>query len=220
MNRNTDSHTGPQERIIKDKNRVKKRIIITAIILLILGIVSYVVIYILDRPAEPASPYLENIFSPDKFVMIEEDPIDIFEDEEYLQYDRSLYMSEGGMEIAVLDEGDCENDKGALFFLKYFAALENGETDNYNSMFTDNYYTKYLPHESFTQQMVYDIHCQLISKDESAESSNFAYIVSYKIHKNNGTFREDITSDASRAVLMTLTGTSGYLKIDNITYVN
>ena len=58
-------------------------------------------------------------------------------------------------------------------------------------------------------QMVYDIELRPHANANGAMS----YIVNYKIHKNNGTFRSDIGSDVGREYLFTLVEQGGRLLI-------
>ena len=44
------------------------------------------------------------------------------------------------------------------------------------------------------------------------------YYVSYAIFDNDGTFRRDVASDASRVLIFTLVSEGGELKIDSIGY--
>lgn len=196
----------------------KKTVIIAAAVLLAAGLISYFGIALYEKSTAPTSPYLDNVFKPSQFALIEDDEPDIFEREDYLALDRLLYIKRGGEEIAYPDKESAENDAAAQFFLEYFDALEKGDTEKYNAMLADEYLDKYEPQEEFTQQMVYDIHAELLSESDSDGASVYAYIVSYKIARNNGTFRRDITSDASRPVLVILKGNES-LKITDISYV-
>lgn len=135
---------------------------------------------------------------------------DIFSDEEYLLLDRNIYYKRGGEESIISGGGD--DSKAALFFVKYFEAAVNGRAEEYNSFFTEAYYKDNKPYEKFTKQMIYDIHIEELSET----SGGFTLNVSYRIFKNNGTFRNDIGPGASKTLYFELTEVNGELKINKI----
>lgn len=162
------------------------------------------------------SPYPE-VELEGNFIIADDAEIDIENDKDYLALDRNLYFKTGGLEYAVTAD-DEELDEGAAFFLEYFDAAICGDEERYNSMFSETYFASYLPQAEFTKQMIYDMHIELISREESGETLNLTYYVDYKIHRNNGTFRRDILHDATRKLCFVLSGTKDNLKIDSITY--
>lgn len=165
---------------------------------------------------EKRSPYPE-VELDGNFIIADDSEIDIENDKDYLALDRNLYFKNGGLEFTVTAD-DEDLDEGAAFFLEYFDAVLRGDEDRYNSMFSEAYFASYLPQAEFTKQMIYDMHIELISREESGETLNLTYYVDYKIHRNNGTFRRDILHDASRKLCFILSGTKDNLKIDSITY--
>ena len=49
--------------------------------------------------------------------------------------------------------------------------------------------------------------------------TEYVLIVEYKIHENNGSFRKDIESDASRPQYFVINNSTGEFKVMNIEYV-
>ena len=93
-----------------------------------------------------------------------------------------------------------------------------GEYNEYNKLFTEEYYKSNEPYYSFTQQMIYDIRIERLSETVIDGEDVFYYNVSYKIHKNNGTFRNDIGSDGSKTLCFKLVNKNGTILIDSINY--
>lgn len=207
-----------------NKNRIsqkraaplKKVVLICAAAVVTVGVAAGAVLHFASWDKR-TSPYPE-VELNGHFAIVDDEAGDIFENGEYLELDRNLYVKEGGLEYSVSDGGEEENDAGVNFFLGYFDAVAKGECERYNSMFSDAYYEKFLPQEEFTQQMVYDMHIEKLSETDDGGRLTLVYYVDYKIHKNNGTFRRDILHDASRRLCFTLSGTADSLKIDLIEY--
>ena len=65
-------------------------------------------------------------------------------------------------------------------------------------------------------QRLYDIKIEKIS----SEAPNYIYMLEYKIHKNDGTFRRDIDSDAARPQYLVILEKNDVFLIDEIiTYI-
>jgi len=124
----------------------------------------------------------------------------IMADEEYLEYDRriSYYDPDSGATYWVEEEEVDSAEPFVKFFHSYFQTVIYGDALNYAEHFSLAYEGE-LP-EDFTMQMVYDIEL----RPHANANGEMCYIVNYKIHKNNGTFRRDIGSDVGREYLFTL----------------
>ena len=66
--------------------------------------------------------------------------------------------------------------------------------------------------------MIYDITVEKLSENYKDGNTVYKYNVSYKIYRNNGTFRNDIGSDGSKTLMFTLIGDGTQVKIDAINY--
>lgn len=135
-----------------------------------------------------------------EFYPIDED-LDILTDAEYLEYDHRVfyYDADNGATYSVEEEDLPTLDAQICFFYDYFNIVILGDEEAYAECFVSDY-DKPLP-ESFTMQMVYDIHVEPYYSERVGKN---AYRVEYKIHKNNGTFRNDMGSDVSLPLLFIL----------------
>ena len=157
------------------------------------------------------------MYDPYSFAVNDPDAPSIFDDPEYLSLDRAIRLS-NGIEEFVLTAGSVDPTDSALFFLDYFDALSHGASERYDAMFTDAYYEKYLAQTDFSEQRVYDVHLTRLDAGDNADTSYF--LVEYKISKNNGSFRRDVASDASRPVVFELVKTPGGYKVNDVHYIS
>ena len=212
------------------KNSKKKKIAIISVFLslCILGAVSWVLLYVVDFSTGNKNP----MFTNDKnggidgmygntqtyiYYPIDRD-LDIMTDKEYLDLDRSIYYTKGAETFAI-DRGDLDGlTDDILFFIKYFDLAIAGNYSAYNKLFTESYYKSNEEYYSFTQQMIYDMHIEKLGEKTVNGKNEFYYDVSYKIHKNNGTFRNDIGSDGAKTLFFTLVETDSGILIDSIDY--
>ncbi len=127
--------------------------------------------------------------------------IDITYDTVYMNRDRYITYSEGGVSTII---SEYSNEFGAAgeFFLRYFSCLTSGDAEGYNSLFLDEYFDgeDTVPYERFTMQRVYDITVEklsesLIEDGDYEGCTRTVYKVGYKIMHNDGTFRDDMPSD-------------------------
>ena len=198
----------------------KKTLIIVAVCAVLAAAAVILLICLLPKNSGPQTPYIADVYKeePNRFAVCDPDAPSIFTDESYLSLDRSLHVRRGGEEYVVESADDETADPGAIFFLEYFDVLAHGETEKYNALFTDRYFENHTPQEDFPEQRVYNIHVTLL--DVTPDESAAAYIVEYYINKNTGTFRRDIYSDSSRAMIFDLVLVGDSYKIDNMKYTN
>ncbi|MBQ7337240.1 MAG: hypothetical protein IJW40_02175 [Clostridia bacterium] len=142
----------------------------------------------------------------------EDDELNTLENEEYLQMDSRMFYHNPfeGVTYSIEEEGLSEEDDAVIFFYNYFAAVKNGDAAACSEMFSSSYKGE-IP-EDFTVQMIYDIN--VYPQTEGGEI--VSYRVDYKIHRNNGTFRDDVGSDVIRPLLFTLVNEGGEMKIGSI----
>ena len=211
------------------KNKKRKIIIIVILALSLLSLVSWVLtehsdwvagLFAAKSKKKGASVMYSDELRSYAFYKTDYD-LDPTQDEEYMGLDRQLWYHSGGVGIG----GSLEDDEAwngyndaVTFFVKYFKTVIAGDTDAYNALFTKAYYRKNDEHIRFAPQMLYDIHVyQLSESTDNSGVTEWTFSVEYKIHRNDGTFRNDIPSDGSRALLFTLRGdASGNVLIDSI----
>lgn len=147
-----------------------------------------------------------------------DDELDIESVREYAQLDRQIYYTYGAETVA-LDETDLEGYGDDIrFFADYFDTVISGDYTKYNTLFTEEYFKKNEKTCDFTAQMLYDIRIEKLSEETENGKKHFGYNVSYKIFRNNGTFRNDIGSDGSRTLYFSLVWEDGRILIDYIDY--
>ncbi|MGN1345701.1 MAG: hypothetical protein ACI4V1_02885 [Eubacteriales bacterium] len=142
------------------------------------------------------------------------------EDERYMQYDRYVYYKNGNVSQAILEGEEDAYGPAVKFFTEYFATIIAGDAETYNTYFTDHYYESNEPYDRFAPQMLYNIEVEQLSETTNEDGTTvWAFNVTYMIHRNDGTFRNDLDSDSSKKLYFELVqGKDGIVKIDRITY--
>ena len=160
-------------------------------------------------------------------------PIDyehnIMKDKEYLELDRKIYYFADRSQLGSMIELDDSNrDKqavGVTLICDMVQSIIMGDADTYNSFFSDYYFEhkELEPDPGFTMTQLYDIKItnfgqQTISDKKLGDYTEYHFVLQYKIHKNNGTFRSDIGSDGSAATYIIITDRNGKLMIEDMFY--
>ena len=148
----------------------------------------------------------------------------IFESAEYLGLDRAVYYCEDpsgyGITEPITDEDRARFPAEVQFLEIYLMSIISGDRETYRSLFSEAYLRENtLP--AFTQQMLYNICIYKVGSETDKNGKLLeVYRVEYMIRKNNGTFRQDVESDAIRPqyVVLSPTENNSFL-IENV-YVN
>lgn len=141
------------------------------------------------------------------------DGFDIMEYEEYLNRDRNIYFAKNGMKESIPE--DMASNYGDDFEVVYnvIIAIRDGDATLYNLYMGNDRLKK----NEFTQQQIYDVVITLQStgteSEDGASYQKTIFKVEYKIHENNGTYRNTIESDASRPVFFIVDNSSGEMLI-------
>lgn len=205
-----------EEAALKKKNKKKK---------MIAGVAIFAAVGIISGVFLALEPLAKNVFegslgmygSDKSYSNYTPDyNLDVTSVPEYMELDRNIYFKKGG-EKFIVEESD-ENSADLKFFLKYFDLAINGKYNEYNDLFTENYYKTNEPYVRFAPQMIYDITIEKLSERYQNGGTSYTYNVTYRIYKNNGTFRNDIGSDGAKTLFFSLVEENGELKIDRITY--
>lgn len=142
----------------------------------------------------------------------------IFEDEYYMGLDRSIYYREidTGVTIAVGPEDYDNYGEGVKFMIDFVKCIIAGDAETYNSCFEEAFFEvkEQERKETFTMQKLYNIVITKMSKT----TDGYLFTLEYMIRNNNGTFRTDIGSDASKKQYITLSEKTGELLIEKIEY--
>lgn len=215
-------HTEAHEVTAVRKKR-KKRMIVAIIIVSVLAVISYILLEnpkIFEREVDSkvTSMYSDKLYSYN-FYPTDYD-LDVTANEWYMQLDRAVHYKNGPLTVMIYDDELDSYNKAVQFFVQYFKTIVAGDADTYNTYFTDAYFEKNDPYERFAPQMLYDIEVEQLSETSNEDGTmNWSFNVKYKIYQNDGTFRNDLPSDAAKKLRFELIGdTQGNVKIDNISY--
>lgn len=206
----------------KDNGKRKKLIIAIVVITLLAGVgyvlTSYPQLFEKQEKQSVTSMYSDKIISYN-FYPSDYD-LDVTTVPEYMELDRSVHYTDGNYTILVLEDELSDYNAAVGFFVEYFKTVEAGDVETYNSYFTDEYYDSYEPYESFAPQMIYNINVEQLTESYNEDgSTTWTFNVAYMIYRNDGTFRNDVESDASKKLYYRLIGDKdGNVKIDYITY--
>ncbi len=121
----------------------------------------------------------------------------IFLNRAYMGFQRDLLYSVGGVEQLFSYEKDYDTAEAECkFFLKYFRDVICGDYESYKNLFVDGYFDE---DPKFTMQMIYDPYVQYHSASteelDGKEINIINFQVSYRIFKNNKSFRSDVDSN-------------------------
>ncbi len=221
----TGQPEGEQQRQDNRRKRQKKGVLIGVGILCGIGLVSAVCLQNpqwftvqLGEKSGPTSMYSDKLVSY-TFYPTDYD-LDVTADETYMGLNRYVYFKNGNETFAITDGDYAAHNNAVVFFGKYFETVIAGDYETYNTFFSEPYYETHEPMHQFAPQMLYDIQIEMLSQDPQNDGSTlYAFNVEYKIHRNDGTFRNDIGSDASKTLYFELyEDRDGVVLIDRVTY--
>lgn len=131
---------------------------------------------------------------------------DIKNDEAYMDIDKYIAYTEGGVTLYLMNDAEIIKAGENVFMFKlFFDSIINGNAELYNSFFSEEYLKKQSEKSDFTMQRIYDIRIEFYDKNVlSSTQTEYRYVISYKIMKNDGTFRRDIGSDMFKPQLFTV----------------
>lgn len=141
---------------------------------------------------------------------------DIMEYDEYTEkHDISIYYDKNNIKESV--SPNIAHNYGEAFAVVYnvITAIREGDAERYNTYMGKKEFKK----ESFTQQQIYQITIKFVSvssDDEEVPYDKVIFDVEYKIHENNGTYRNNIESDASRPIYFIVDNSSGEMLVTDM----
>ncbi len=219
-----------QDKATPDPSRKLKRgIIITLAGMAVFSVVAIVLITLMNGLLEKGK---DNTTSepPKSAGVIFYEPdyeIDILKDPEYLELDRYISLKRGSYTVALDPEKLAGYSPAVSVLCQLVDALIRGDAETYNSLFSDRYYQDSAnePEDPFTMQRIYDIEIEEIreqnmSTEEDGSYTEYIYQLTYKINRNDGSYRADIGHDSSRPQYFQLTDREGEVKIDRLVYMN
>ncbi len=151
----------------------------------------------------------------------------IYEDRIWLDLDRRCFFEDGSSGFSVsIDEELSDVPSGCrpavACLLKFIEAAVAGDARDVNALFSQKYYDNGGEGKApFTPQKLYDVKFTFVS-EESVEENGIScpcwvFWIEYKIKDNNGTFRNDMGSDASRKEYVVLCQRGDSVSIDTLT---
>ena len=214
-----------EDEMPKEKLSAKKKIIIALCtilgVLLVLYLLTVIIPMISSRQVEDQTEYVADFdFYPANY------DEDIFLDEAYMKLiSRGMLEFDDGLNtvITVSEDNISECGDYASVVANMLYSVRDGNVDEYNSYFNDEYYKTNSKKEDFTPQKIYDARLSVFLTETVEENkisyTKYVYKLEYKIYENNGTYRKDI-GDGSRAQYIYVTNRSGTPLIEAIKYAN
>ncbi len=145
-----------------------------------------------------------------------DEDFDIMEYDEYLSLNRTITYFESNMTVSVDDSTVGNYDEGFQLMYELIKCMIAGDHEGYNFYV----FPKDEQEGPFTQQQIYDVvlarHSYTQKSGDSGSYTEFVYKLEYKIHENNGTFRNDIESDASRPQYFVINDSMGDMMVMDI----
>lgn len=211
--------------------RLKKRILTVVLIAVAVLSLLYGLTVLLESALTPSQDD-EGTTLPSVTYFPPDYEYDIMEDPDYLALDRRIYYTHGSERFILTDENIQEYGPAVQTLRKMIESIIAGDHESYNALFSSNYFAVdgRAPEEEFTMQRVYGI--ELILEGESRHIdpatgktyTQYEVVVSYKINRNDGTFRRDLGHDDARKQYFVLSNQAGdEVLIDqilNYRYVN
>ena len=200
--------------IYKQKKTLKMIIWCVIAASLIISAAYYVILTLPEKKTE-STDFSDALTDYEFYPILDEN---IFEDEDYTKEMRKIRFFDLTVNLSehvLNEESVSEFDASVKFMYDYINHIINGNTNGYNSCFSNAYYKKVYPKPDFTMQRLYDIELSKL-RDYYDENGMRVYVfkLDYKIMKNNGTFRRDIDSSTSRTKTIYVTDREGKLAID------
>ena len=212
---NTQNKVKKPKKKLDPKKKVKIIIISMIAALIVCALLIWLIDAFLNKGAQYEAP---DPVDPSKLWETKDEDFDIMEYDEYLKLNRSIvrYDKNAGTHESVSD--DMCHIYGEAFEVVYriIKAINAGDHVVYNYYIGNSLYYK----EDFPQQQLYDI--TIIPQGSERVSSNgvsydeYVFEVTYRIHENDGTFRNTIEPDASRPEYYYVNNKSGEYKVDRI----
>ncbi len=200
-----------------DKQTKKRRMITAIVIVLAISVVGLIFLFLEDRidSVEPKGTD-ETTIRP--LLAIPNWGEDIYEDEEWLDKNRFITYVDGGMSVTLTDGNYDGYGICVDFMALYFEALMQGNAEALCGFYADEYFASNYKWDEITMQRVYDMKLEHITTTATPSETVYVYKVSYKIMKNDGTFRNDVKSDAERPEFYTIVDDGHDIRITDVSY--
>ncbi len=145
----------------------------------------------------------------------------IFSYEPYLALDRTVsYCADPsgyGATVSITKENRVDFDAYVLFLCDFLKTMNYGDTEAYNACFSEEYLKEHGEAAAFPPQMIYRSCIYFQSRENDGRDILLHYRLDYMIHRNDGSLRGDVGSDAIRPQYVTLrVREDGSIRIDEL----
>lgn len=213
------------------KHSVTPRIVVAAIAVSVLVATFFVVRWLYNNSDEENDRYV-----PDSWIQVDEGR----EDREIFLYTpdwetdintlagykalvSDIIFSPDGANAVAVDKNTYVSvgGKGLKFMADYVDTVIGGDHEKLNSLFTEKYFEDHPKYSAFPQQKLYDVRITQYKYHSPeynyGDVNDLYYIISYKIYRNDGLFRDDIDDSCELPQLLKLLVYSdGTIKIDDV----
>lgn len=220
INKNNIQNELTENEQIKDKKGIKKKTVMLICIILAVIIFMFILVWILDIVLDKLSSDKNKKY---EFEFYEANYSEnIFEDEEYLELIKNsviMFSNMDNVTFGITEDEAIKYGEDVDFMVKYVHYMTYGMVKEYNECYSELYYTVEEPKKSFTMQKIYDVSIEKLSQtqvsDDGQTYSEYIFTLTYKIHENNGTLRDDFLNGTKKQFIR-ITNREGELKIDGI----
>lgn len=142
----------------------------------------------------------------------------ILENPSYLNLNRDVvysYDSTGvGFSTSITDEEWDTLDGEVKFLYQYLQIIIAGDVEGYNACLSERYIREFGREDAFSPQMLYEMRISYYRTDADGGK---VYLLEYKIHRNDGSFRTDVGSGMCRPqYVKVIEPEEGQYRIENI----
>ena len=174
--------------------------------ILVIGVVSALLLYLLSDRQDLSDVKTKG----DVFLYNPDFNSDIMNEEEYLIKDRSIKYSDGFGTWDIFNGKDVLTDiKIDLFLIDYINTLVAGDGEKLLGMYSQEVVKALKLSDMITEQRIYETVFTEISarevNDDTGSYFLYEFKAEYKIMRNDGTFRNDVSSNAVKAQYLTIT---------------
>ena len=202
---------------MKDKQksiRIIKRIIFGTAIAVVILLVAVFALSLLNTALTDKVGFTDKVegiyyFEADYSENVNDDIV-------YLSETRDLWFEVNGFGEYVTSENLNASSESAKFFYNYFKVVIGGDYTAYKELLDNTFFKYYSAPEKFTGQKIYDIKVEFVNSETKDNCVYETYNVKYKIMKNNGTFRADVSSNEVKPIVIVLKKSENSIKISAI----
>lgn len=196
-----------EQRMLRKEKKKKLLLIIVLVIVgifAVLGIIALVLSGINNYFKQKSIDDLEEELRTPSYIF--ESPNyneNIFDDAAYMRMDRDMYYKNAEVKISVTEDNYSSQPPAVQFMYDIIQHIINGEYEEYNGIFIDEYIKNAGDdlRETFTMQKLYNIEVEVLQLWEADNVTYTDFKVGYMIKNNNGTFRNDLPDEMSRPVV-------------------